>query len=446
MAVIENHGARQRLLQCNQAAAAEGLHPGMSVQAALALVPELICRPRDRAAEEQALQRLATWATQFSSLVSVTTEGEVLLEVGASLRLFGGREALGRRLHSELAGLGYHTRLAAAPSPTAASLLARAGEAAWVTDVETLGERLRSLPVSVLPIEEAVRKALEDVGLRYWGDLLGQPRDALARRFGAELVRLLERAVGQCPDPRTPHVPPSRFHARMELPVPVQECEPLLFVAKRLLRELGSVLEARGEGVNVLRLVLHHDGAPSSRLRIGLTRPGRDPRHWLGLVRERLERFPLPHQVEALSLEGGRQFPLVARSGDLFEAGGSIADDGGRLLERLEARLGRGVVAGIRLLEDHRPERAWGPTPPGSASTGEGRPARPLWLLQQPMPLESEARHEWRLQGLERVESGWWDGLDVARDYFLAETPRGERLWIYRDRRSRHWFLHGLFA
>lgn len=446
MAVIETHGARQRLLLCNQAAAAEGLHPGMSIQAALALAPELICRPRDQAAEEQALQRLATWATQFSSLVSVAAQGEVLLEVGASLRLFGGREALSRRLHSELAGLGYHAQLAAAPSPAAASLLARAGQVAWVTDVETLEKRLRSLPVSVLPLEEAVRKALESVGLRYWGDLSSQPRDALARRFGVELVSLLERAMGQRPDPRTPHVPPSRFHARLELPVPVPDCEALLFAVKRLLRELGGVLAARGEGVNVLRLVLHHAGAPNSRLRIGLTRPGRDPNHWLDLVRERLERFPLPQPVEALSLVGGRQFPLDARNGDLFETRDSIADDGGRLLERLEARLGRGVVAGIQLLEDHRPERAWKPTPPGATSKGEGRPARPLWLLQQPMPLETEARHQWRLQGLERVESGWWDGSDVARDYFLAQTPRGERLWIYRDRRSRDWFLHGFFA
>jgi protein ImuB len=60
--------------------------------------------------------------------------------------------------------------------------------------------------------------------------------------------------------------------------------------------------------------------------------------------------------------------------------------------------------------------------------------------------LAADARCGWRLRGLERVESGWWDGADVARDYFLAETPGGERLWVYRDRRSRDWFLHGLFA
>lgn len=419
----------------------------MSLQAALALAPALICRPRNPLAEQQALQRLATWANRFSSLVSLSAAEEVLLEVGASLRLFGGREAFERRLQSGLAELGYQAHLAAAPSPTAASLLARAGAAVWVTDAGELAERLRPLPVRVLPLEKGLAQALEAVGIRYLGELLSQPQDAVARRFGAELAQLLERALGRCPDPLTPHVPSSRFQARMELPVAVRDSEPLLFVAKRLLRELAGVLEARGEGVSVLRLVLHHVRGQSTRLRIGLTRPGRDLRHWLGLVRERLERTPLQREVEALSLEGGRQFPLAAHSGDLFADGPSISGDSGRLLERLEARLGHGGVAGIRLLDDHRPERAWCPSPPGAPSDARGgRPARPLWLLQQPVHLAADARCGWRLRGLERVESGWWDGADVARDYFLAETPGGERLWVYRDRRSRDWFLHGLFA
>ena len=51
------------------------------------------------------------------------------------------------------------------------------------------------------------------------------------------------------------------------------------------------------------------------------------------------------------------------------------------------------------------------------------------------------------LDGPERIESGWWDGGDVTRDYFLAESPSGSRYWIYREcRMDRRWFLHGIFA
>jgi len=47
----------------------------------------------------------------------------------------------------------------------------------------------------------------------------------------------------------------------------------------------------------------------------------------------------------------------------------------------------------------------------------------------------------------ERIESGWWDGADVARDYHTAERADGLTCWIYRDLRSPgQWYLHGIFA
>ena len=77
---------------------------------------------------------------------------------------------------------------------------------------------------------------------------------------------------------------------------------------------------------------------------------------------------------------------------------------------------------------------------------------RPVWLLAEPEPLGHRLQVQpWVLRdGPERIESGWWDGVDVRRDYFVAENPRGETVWIYRDHRygidDGEWFLHGLFA
>jgi protein ImuB len=51
------------------------------------------------------------------------------------------------------------------------------------------------------------------------------------------------------------------------------------------------------------------------------------------------------------------------------------------------------------------------------------------------------------LAGPERIESGWWDGDDARRDYFVAEDPRGCRLWVFRERDGRRrWYLHGIFG
>jgi protein ImuB len=47
----------------------------------------------------------------------------------------------------------------------------------------------------------------------------------------------------------------------------------------------------------------------------------------------------------------------------------------------------------------------------------------------------------------ERIESGWWDGAVVGRDYHVAVDRRGARLWVYRDLQSpERWYVHGLFG
>ena len=46
----------------------------------------------------------------------------------------------------------------------------------------------------------------------------------------------------------------------------------------------------------------------------------------------------------------------------------------------------------------------------------------------------------------ERIESGWWDGRDIARDYFIARNRRGECFWIYRELATQSWWLHGVFG
>ena len=62
-----------------------------------------------------------------------------------------------------------------------------------------------------------------------------------------------------------------------------------------------------------------------------------------------------------------------------------------------------------------------------------------------PEPLGIEAPQE-LLAGPERIESGWWDGADIARDYYLARGAAGAHWWVYRDLRSGAWHLHGLWA
>jgi protein ImuB len=77
-------------------------------------------------------------------------------------------------------------------------------------------------------------------------------------------------------------------------------------------------------------------------------------------------------------------------------------------------------------------------------------PPRPAWLLPRPMPLRDHALQV--LSGPERIESGWWDGGDVRRDYYVVRTSLGQRAWAFQPAGVRDgdggsgWMLHGWFA
>ena len=69
-----------------------------------------------------------------------------------------------------------------------------------------------------------------------------------------------------------------------------------------------------------------------------------------------------------------------------------------------------------------------------------------MWLLPNPVTFDAREHSLELCSGPERIESGWWDEHDVARDYYLAKNEQGQKLWVFRDRRTRCWFVHGLFG
>jgi protein ImuB len=51
-----------------------------------------------------------------------------------------------------------------------------------------------------------------------------------------------------------------------------------------------------------------------------------------------------------------------------------------------------------------------------------------------------------RAWGPERIETGWWRGGSVRRDYYQVETTDGARYWLFRELATGRWFLHGMFT
>ncbi len=444
----------QRLIAVNPAARDAGVRAGMRPAEAASLCAGLKLIPRDPRAELDALKRLGDWGLQYSARVSLQPPDGLLLEIGGSLRLFGGLEGLLGCIGKSLSDLGYRIRRGIAPTPTAAWLLAQAGSQEPIRDPAQLRRHLAALPAVLLAAERQQREALYGLGLRTVGDCLALPRADLGRRVGGELLHLLERALGERPDPRRGHRPATEFHAELPLPAEARNVEAILFSLRRLLRELCGLLRSRVCGVQELTLRLDHERQPATDIPLTLQGPCRDPEQLLTVARERLARQPLAAAVTAVSLHARYLLPLPANPMELLDTATQRDAQQWRLLaERLDARLGENRVLGLSTRAEHRPERAWQAQRPGTAVAGQAHPHRPLWLLPQPRPLELHRGHPcWNgplaLEASpERIETGWWDGDDISRDYHLARAPDGALLWIYRDRRPPHgWFLHGLFG
>lgn len=451
--VTEQPGRQQKVLRANSAARHSGIAPGMRVGAALALAEALQVIHRDSRAEQHALRRLAAWAGQYSSRIYLSSAHILLLEIGGSERLFGDLTQLVAGMQSGIRELGYEAQWALAPTKLAASWFARLMPETRVTETERLIGVLSQLPLSVLGLAPRELARLQGMGLKRIGDCLRLPRAGLAKRMGPQFMSLLDRACGRLPDPRDPFVPDACFESRLELPASVERVEALAFGVKRLMMELCGELRGQGAGIIKLILRLAHPRLAATVIELGLVTPSRDAEHLLRLFNERLAQTVLPEPVEALVLKAPTYLPLDVTTVDLFDSHPGSTQSIATLIERLRARLGQQAVQGLQVVDEHRPERAYALQPTNKPGTRLDTTLRPLWLLPEPLRLDQYGDCPWLGSALvlhediERIESGWWDGADIRRDYFVAHNANGEYYWIFRELRPPHrWWLHGIFA
>ena len=188
--------------------------------------------------------------------------------------------------------------------------------------------------------------------------------------------------------------------------------------------------------------LVHRDGSTSA-VRVELASPARDAARLADLLREKLACLRLARPVEAIGMRAQDFTPLAERSGALFGDRAAESEDWARLVERLQARLGRDAVHGVTPFPDHRPEYAWQRIEPGDWDLHEFvQPGpRPCWLLERPRTVEEKDLD--LLAGPERIACGWWDGDEARRDYFVA-VLRSSLAWVYRE--DGQWYLHGFFA
>ena len=427
---------------------------------------------------QEALQRLAGQAHDISATVSYH-DCALVAEVRSSLKYFGGLQAIHQTLHPALSeclkellpdsesgnggnggndgsnNYGY----AAAPTVTGCLLLARAGHNAAVYRQENLRSALGHLPYEVLRLNGEQNRRLYNMGVRQLKDLWRLPMDGLRKRFGSELPNLLNKALGKTPEPTRNYLPPPAFETSIDLPYGIEDLERLLPVADEMLAQLNDFLRRRDLVTDLLRFKLLHENRQATTVRLGLRQASRSREHLLLLLQTHFASLSIPAPVSGIRLDvlqfdahapeseslPGQQAQHSSSNLDLF-------------MEQLHARLGVQPVRTLAAVAEHCPEYAcrfdeYDARAQQTRQQAVAEQPRPVWLLPEPQALTlRNNRLYYRkaislISGPERIETRWWSGQDVRRDYYVAREASGSRLWIFRERTGqRGWYLHGLFA
>jgi protein ImuB len=232
-------------------------------------------------------------------------------------------------------------------------------------------------------------------------------------------------------------------------------------------------------------------------LRIGLLEPSANPRQLMELIELHLENIRLLDEVNRIELQATVVGRLGERQGELFaDRWPTNPHQLALLVNRLSSRLGHEQVLCAELRPSPVPERAVRYAPMAERTIKKWKTAncklktanhqrragkrtrpienlqfaicnsqsapRPLLLHPKPQPLEVVCvapdgppqfvwldRRRQRIvhcAGPERIETLWWRGPSVRRDYYRIAAESGAHLWIFRRLTDARWFLHGTFA
>jgi protein ImuB len=482
-----------QILLASMLASRSGIRAGMPVAEAMAIQPQLSTVEEDPDRDRSALEQMAEWAERYSPIVGLE-EGpapeSLLLDVTGCANCFHGEDRLADRAmrephalfsHNEGKARGWKARVAIAGSVGAAWALAHYDDTPCVVQAADAERALSGLPVAALRLTSVEIEALAKLGIEQISALASLPRAGIATRFGPIVLQRLDQAMGRSSEVITPQLSILEPEACYSFDYPTDRIELVHRVLDLLIEKIHSILESRNQGARQVECWLYHEAAEPTRIEVSLYRPSRSASHIGSLLQIRLEQIRLDEPVSALRL----RVPLAELLSDSqteFLDTQNWHDERtlSALIDRLSSRLGAEAVNRPLLIPDPQPEYAYRFHPmtqaqPPAHKAGKGRTRaktspefdssrllyRPLRLWPSPQPVHAVSlvpdgpplRFNWQGEeyrvlhtwGPERIETGWWRGRDIHRDYFVVATHLGTRFWLFRRHEDGRWFLHGSF-
>ena len=464
------------LVAADAAAHAAGARVGMTVTKAQILVPNLILQDADPKADAHGLERLALWILQrFAPIVAIDHPAGIVIDTTGADHIHGGEEAMLDALLGRLLMSGVAARAAIADNWGAAHALARfAAKPTFIAPTDQDRSLIAPLPLEALRLPSGMPAQLRLLGFKSVGDLMEQPRAPLTLRFGPELSRRIDQAIGILDEPIDPVRPDDLIEVRKAFAEPIGAAETIARYINKLVAVLCKELERKALGARRLDLICHRVDSGRQAVRVGMAAPVRDVKRLTRLLCDKIETIEPGFGIEIMTLTATLAEPLSRKqvaASFIDEPTADISD----LIDTLSNRVGEEAIYRAVPVSSDVPERSVSRVAAMAPDAGVTWPThwpRPSRLLAHAEPIETVAllpdhppvtftwrgirRRVKRADGPERVFGEWWKRdaeLIAVRDYFRVEDEAGERYWIYRAgdgedaaTGTHRWYLHGVFG
>jgi len=467
---VPDHG-RKVITAANPVAEAGDVTCGMVVADAKAILPELEVIDETPGRNLRLLMALGEWCIRYTPVTAMDAPNGLLLDVSGCTHIWGGEREYLKEVVNRLRSKGYDVRGGMADTVGAAWAIARFGRITPLIDPGEQATALLALPPAALRLDPAIVEKMQKLGLRTISSLLQLQRSALRRRFGPGLLLRLDQALGVEEEILQPIIPIEPYATRLPCLEPIRTATGIEIALQQLLEMLCLRLKEEGKGIRTAVFKGYRVDGKLEQITIGTNRASYYIHHLFKLFALKIATIEPALGIELFTLEATK-VEDVSHLQEALWAGKSGLDDESltELLDRLEGKLGTGIINRYLPQEHYWPERSVKSTP-----KLDERPSipwrrdrlRPVRLLPNPEQIEVSApipdyppmmfvykgkRHDiHKADGPERIEREWWLDAGEHRDYYYVEDKQGRRYWLFRaghytGGHTGQWFIHGFFA
>ncbi|WP_374951375.1 DNA polymerase Y family protein [Mucilaginibacter sp.] len=465
-----DHG-RMLVTSANLFAINEGVHIGMPVADAKAIITALKVFNDKPGRDASLLKALGEWCIRYTPIIAVDMPDGLILDVSGCTHLWGGERAYLKEIITRFKSQGYYVRAAMADTVGAAWAVSRYGSVTPLIDKGAHAAALLALPPAALRLDETNVQRLQKLGLHSIKSFIDMPRSVLRRRFGEGVLIRLGQALGTEDEVINPiHIIPP-YQERLPCLEAIRTVTGIEIAIQKLLAALCLRLQAEGKGLRTAILKGYRVDGRVEQVQIGTNTATYNTSHLFKLFELKIAHIEPALGIELFVMEAAKVEDVSPMQEALW-AGKPGVDDlaVAELLDKIAGKVGAETIHRYLPDEHYWPERSL----KKAASLNE-KPAidwrndkpRPTQLLAQPQPIDVTApvpdyppmvfiyqgkRHYVRkADGPERIEREWWLDDGQHRDYYNVEDQDGQRYWVFRSGHysgsgDDQWFIHGFFA